>query len=141
MPERFFCFALWRQPKKKQNKTNPLAPRVGLHVYTTHFNVNFPSRIACHLLNSSSCASIILQGVMPPIRVSQIFDFQCAHTLLHYTTLSFRSSITLTSPTTSVIMHAANVWKHSMVNHAAHSPIHQLYVLGTLRYENGKART
>ena len=43
---------------------------VGLPVPTTHFNVNFLSRIESLQLNPSSCAPIVSEGVMPLLSVN-----------------------------------------------------------------------
>ena len=49
---------------------------VGLPVPTTHFNVNFLSRIEFLQLNPSSCASIFSEGVMPLLNVNHSSDVQ-----------------------------------------------------------------
>lgn len=59
---------------------------VGLPVHTTHFNVNFLSRIEFLQLNPSSCASIVSEGVMPLFSVNHSLDVQFAGNpiTLHY---------------------------------------------------------
>ena len=79
---------------------------VGLPVPTVHFNVNFLSRIESLQLSSSSCASIVSEGVMPLLSVNRRCSV-CRQP--HHTTLHGASGLqsSLTSTPASVSMHAA----------------------------------